>query len=46
MGATVVSIRDLEKLAAHCAQDRLHTFLYTAAPLKVNQASGSPVNPW
>ena len=25
--------------------DRQYTFLYTAAPLKVNEASGSPVNP-
>ena len=27
------------------AEDRQYTFLYTAAPLKVNEASGSPVNP-
>jgi hypothetical protein len=45
LGVTLTEICDLEKLAAHSADDRQYTFLYTAAPLKVNQASGSPVNP-
>jgi kynurenine formamidase len=45
LGVALTEICDLEKLAAHCAEDRQYTFLYTAAPLKVNQASGSPVNP-
>jgi kynurenine formamidase len=45
LGATLTEICDLEKLAADCAEDGQYTFLYAAAPLKVNQASGSPVNP-
>jgi len=45
LGVTLTEICDLEKLAADCAADGQYTFLYAAAPLKVNQASGSPVNP-
>lgn len=45
LGVTLTEICDLEKLAASCAEDGQYTFLYAAAPLKVNQASGSPVNP-
>ena len=45
LGVALTEICDLEKLAAHCAEDRQYTFLYTAAPFKVDQASGSPVNP-
>ena len=45
LGVTLTEICDLEKLAAACAEDRQYTFLYVAAPLKVNEASGSPVNP-
>ncbi|MGO8966716.1 MAG: hypothetical protein ACLQGN_24660 [Mycobacterium sp.] len=44
-GVALTEICDLEKLASHSAEDRQYTFLYTAAPLKVNEASGSPVNP-
>lgn len=45
LGIALTEICDLEKLAASCAEDGQYTFLYTAAPLKVNRASGSPVNP-
>ncbi|MEU6578146.1 cyclase family protein [Streptomyces sp. NPDC046805] len=45
LGVVFTEICDLEKLAASCAEDGQYTFLYTAAPLKVNRASGSPVNP-
>ena len=45
LGVTLTEICDLDKLAASCAQDGQYTFLYAAAPLKVHQASGSPVNP-
>jgi kynurenine formamidase len=45
LGVTLTEICDLEKLAASCAEDGQYTFLYVAAPLKVHQASGSPVNP-
>jgi kynurenine formamidase len=45
LGVTLTEICDLEKLAASCAEDGQYTFFYVAAPLKVNEASGSPVNP-
>jgi kynurenine formamidase len=45
LGVTLTEICDLEKLADSCAEDKQYTFLYAAAPLKVHQASGSPVNP-
>ena len=45
LGVALTEICDLEKLASHCAEDRQYTFLYAAAPLKVHEASGSPVNP-
>ncbi|MFJ9388942.1 cyclase family protein [Nocardioides sp. NPDC101246] len=45
LGVVFTEICDLEKLAADCAEDGQYTFLYTAAPLKVSRASGSPVNP-
>ncbi len=45
LGIALTEICDLEKLAASCAQDKQYTFLYVAAPLKVNRATGSPVNP-
>ena len=45
LGVTLTEICDLELLAASCAEDNQYTFLYAAAPLKVHQASGSPVNP-
>jgi kynurenine formamidase len=45
LGVTLTEICDLEKLAAHCAEDGQYTFFYAAAPLKVSLAAGSPVNP-
>lgn len=45
LGIALTEICDLEELAASCADDGQYTFLYAAAPLKVHQASGSPVNP-
>jgi kynurenine formamidase len=45
LGVTLTEICDLEKLAESCASDGQYTFLYAAAPLKVHQATGSPVNP-
>lgn len=45
LGVTLTEIADLEKLAASCADDGQYTFFYAAAPLKVHQATGSPVNP-
>ena len=45
LGVTLTEIADLEKLAADCADDGRYAFLYVAAPLKVAQGSGTPVNP-
>ncbi|WP_340539801.1 cyclase family protein [Nocardioides sp. GXZ039] len=45
LGITLTEITDLEKLAADCAEDGVYEFFYAAAPLKVAQGSGSPVNP-
>jgi len=45
LGVTLTEIADLEKLADDCAEDGRYEFFYAAAPLKVAQGSGSPVNP-
>jgi len=45
LGITLTEIADLEKLADDCAEDGQYAFFYAAAPLKVAQGSGSPVNP-
>ncbi len=45
LGITLTEIADLEKLAEDCAADKQYAFLYVAAPLKVAQGSGAPVNP-
>ncbi len=45
LGVAFTEIADLEQLAADCAEDGQYAVLYVAAPLKVAQGSGSPVNP-
>jgi kynurenine formamidase len=45
LGVTLTEIADLEQLAADSADDKQYEGLYVAAPLKVAQGSGSPVNP-
>lgn len=45
LGVTFAEIIDLAALAADCAADGQYTFLYTAAPLKVVNGTGAPVNP-
>ena len=45
LGITFTEIADLEKLAADCADDGRYEFFYAAAPIKVAQGSGAPVNP-
>jgi kynurenine formamidase len=45
LGVTFAEIIDLDALAADCAADGQYTFLYTAAPLKVVNGTGAPVNP-
>ena len=45
LGITLTETAWLEDLAADCAEDRQYTFLYTAAPLKIVNRTGAPVNP-
>jgi kynurenine formamidase len=45
LGIAFTEICDLEDLAADCADNGTYEFFYAAAPLKVAQGSGSPVNP-
>ena len=45
LGVTLTEIAWLDDLAADCAEDGQYTFLYTAAPLKVVNGTGAPVNP-
>jgi kynurenine formamidase len=45
MGMLVGEIFDLEVLAADCARDKVYEFLFTAPPLPITGAVGSPVNP-
>jgi kynurenine formamidase len=45
LGVTLTEIAWLDDLAADCAKDRQYTFLYAAAPLKVVNGTGAPVNP-
>jgi kynurenine formamidase len=45
MGMLVGEIFDLEALAADCARDKVYEFLFTAPPLPITGAVGSPVNP-
>ncbi|HBD38879.1 MAG TPA: metal-dependent hydrolase, partial [Cupriavidus sp.] len=45
LGVTLTEIAQLDPLATDCADDGQWSFLYTAAPLKVVNGSGAPVNP-
>ncbi|MBN8816338.1 MAG: cyclase family protein [Sphingomonas sp.] len=45
LGVAFTEIAQLDPLAEDCAADGQWTFLYTAAPLKVVQGTGAPVNP-
>lgn len=45
LGVVFTEICDLEGLAADCAEDGTYEFFYVAAPLKIHQATGAPVNP-
>jgi hypothetical protein len=45
LGVYLNEILDLSTLGAACAEDGIYEFLFTAAPLNVERASGSPVNP-
>ena len=45
MGLLVGEIFALEELAADCALDGVYEFLFSAVPLPITGAVGSPVNP-
>lgn len=45
LGVVFTELTDLEELAADCAEDGCYEVFYVAAPLKISQGSGSPVNP-
>ncbi len=45
LGVTFTEICDLERLADDCADDGQYAFLYAAAPLKIVNGTGAPVNP-
>lgn len=45
LGVTFTEIAQLDPLADDCAADGQWSFLYVAAPLKVVNGSGAPVNP-
>jgi kynurenine formamidase len=45
MGLLLGEIFDLDALAEDCARDGVHEFLFTAPPLPITGAVGSPVNP-
>jgi kynurenine formamidase len=45
MGLTLGEIFDLEALANDCADDGVYSFLFSAPPLPITRAVGSPINP-
>jgi len=45
MGLTLGEMFDLDALAEDCAADRVWEFLFSAPPLKITGAVGSPLNP-
>ncbi|MGC0239500.1 cyclase family protein [Arthrobacter sp. SD76] len=44
-GMTIGEIFDLEALSAACAEEERYDFFFTAPPLPISKAVGSPVNP-
>jgi len=45
IGITMGEIFNLKELADDCEQDRVYEFLFTAPPLPITHAVGSPINP-
>ena len=45
MGLLIGEIFDLEALADDCANDGVYEFLFSAPPLPITGAVGSPINP-
>lgn len=46
LGLLVGELFDLDALADDCAADGVYEFLFSAAPLPIVNAVGSPLNPW
>jgi kynurenine formamidase len=44
MGMPLLDNQDLDRLSAACAGANRWTFLFVAAPLRIQNATGSPVN--
>jgi kynurenine formamidase len=45
LGVYLNEVLWLEDLGVACAEDGIYDFLFTGAPLKVERASGAPINP-
>jgi len=45
MGLTLGEIFDLEALSQDCAADGVYEFFFSAPPLPITRAVGSPINP-
>jgi hypothetical protein len=45
MGLLIGEIFDLEALAEDCSKDGISEFFFTAPPLPITGAVGSPINP-
>jgi len=45
LGLTINEVMNLSELAAQCAEDGIYEFLYSAAPLHAEMATGGPINP-
>ncbi|WIY81731.1 cyclase family protein [Propionimicrobium sp. PCR01-08-3] len=45
LGVTMCELVMMDELGDDCAKDGQYTFLYAAAPIVIEKASGSPVNP-
>jgi len=45
LGVTFTEIAQLDALAEDCANDGQYSFMYTAAPIKIVNGTGAPVNP-
>jgi hypothetical protein len=45
LGVLFTEIASLDALAQDCAEDRQYEVFYSAAPLKIYGAAGSPANP-
>jgi hypothetical protein len=45
LGLTINEVMNLSELGAQCAEDGIYEFLFSAAPLHAEMATGGPINP-